>query len=238
MEIKIIPEQDYTDTVFCYQPNFISKAEINKLKQWIDSMTDFKYSSNYLQTGYSRLQKWYQVDQKYFCNQWKNKPSTWESFQYEPILYELQTKIQQRVNEIIRNLYETNNLEIQIPKINSCLINKYRDGNDYIKPHRDTELSFGSEPTIIGLSIGCPRDILFKRVKYEEISKPLYKLDKLNQNLNFQQKLESGSLFIMGGSSQRFFSHEIPKSSDINSIDSSEMESRCRYSLTFREFIS
>ena len=91
MEIKIIPEQDYTDTVFCYQPNFISRIEINKLKQWIDSMTDFKYSSNYLQTGYSRLQKWYQVDQKYFCNQWKNKPSTWESFQYEPILYELQT---------------------------------------------------------------------------------------------------------------------------------------------------
>ena len=63
----------------------------------------------------------------------------------------------------------------------------------------------------------------------------MYKLDKLNQNLNVQQQLESGSLFIMGGSSQRFFNHEIPKSTD---IDSSEMESRCRYSLTFREFIA
>ena len=79
MEIKIIPEQDYTDTVFCYQPNFISRIEINKLKQWIDNMTDFKYSSNYLQTRYSRLQKWYQVDQKYYPSFTNNCITTWNN---------------------------------------------------------------------------------------------------------------------------------------------------------------
>ena len=45
-------------------------------------------------------------------------------------------------------------------------------------------------------------------------------------NVDFEIELEDNSLFIMGGASQKYFSHEIPKS---NSIEQ-------RYSLTFREF--
>ena len=46
---------------------------------------------------------------------------------------------------------------IQIPKINSCLVNKYRNGDDSIRPHRDTPDSFGFYPSIIGLSLGSSK---------------------------------------------------------------------------------
>ena len=68
---------------------------------------------------------------------------------------------------------------------------------------------------------------LFKRVEYNNTNCNKKKLDKPKQNLNFSYKLESGSLFIMGGCSQKYFTHEIP----VADTD------KLRYSLTFREFI-
>ena len=78
--------------------------------------------------------------------------------------------------------------------------------------NQDTKLTFGEYPTIIGLSIGNKRNILFRKIQNKEI---------------FNFELESGSLFIMAGSSQKYYTHEIPKN------DSKEH----RYSLTFRETI-
>ena len=53
----------------------------------------------------------------------------------------------------------------------------------------------------------------------------LYKICK--SALDFEMELEDNSLFIMGGASQKYYSHEIPKSESKDT----------RYSLTFREFI-
>ena len=103
---------------------------------------------------------------------------------------------------------------INNPIINSCLINKYRNSKDYISPHRDTNISFGEYPTIAGLSIGSEREIVFKRTD--------------QKGKIFKFKLNSGSLFIMGGCSQKYYTHEIPPVNNEN----------VRYSLTFREFIN
>ena len=54
----------------------------------------------------------------------------------------------------------------------------------------------------------------------------IYKKDKENKHLNFKQKLEDGSIFIMAGCSQKYFTHEIPQ------CNSKEQ----RYSATFREW--
>lgn len=224
IEIKIIPEIYYTPSVFCYIPRIITIKEELELLGWLEGIDDLQSNPNSKNTKYSRLQKWFQKENKYFCPKWKTKPNMWKSFAYDAKLLNIQEKIQHITLNIVSKLGGT-----QIPTINSCLINKYRDGNDYIKPHRDTDLSFGPEPTIIGLSIGQPRDICFKRRIFNPCDKPLSKLDRGKQDLNFKFTLESGSMFIMAGSSQRFFSHEIPKSDD----------ELCgsRYSLTFREFI-
>ena len=205
MEINVIKENDIYDTFFCYIPNFIKEEE---LMSWLTNMDDFIPSSNYNEE-ISRYQKWYQKDKKYFCNKWKSRYKKWESFDYDLILKSIQDKVQNKINLLKLDMYGINN-----PIINSCLINKYRNSKDYISPHRDTNISFGEYPTIAGLSIGSEREIVFKRTDQKE---------KI-----FKFKLNSGSLFIMGGCSQKYYTHEIPPVNNKN----------VRYSLTFREFIN
>lgn len=202
MEINVIKENDIYDTFFCYIPNFIDDK---KIINWLESMNDFLPSNNYNEK-IGRYQKWYQKDKEYFCNKWKTKYKKWESFDYEKFLIEIQEKVQEKINSIDRSAYK-----IKSTNINSCLINKYRNGNDYITAHRDTKISFGEYPTIAGLSLGSERKIIFRRNNDNEI-------------ISFN--LESGSLFIMGGCSQKNYTHEIP------TCNTNEV----RYSLTFREF--
>lgn len=223
MKCKIIKEQNYSDSIFIYIPNILTNNEQVYLLNWLDSQHNFKANPKYTNKGYSRFQKWFQIDKRFFCEKWSKHPAIWNSFEYNQTLLTLQNHIVKIVKKLNLEKYG-----VKIPNINSCLINKYRDGNDYIKPHRDTDLSFGKEPTIIGLSLGESRDIVFKRVTYNGINNPLSPHDKINKHLNFKYTLESGSLFIMAGSSQRFFSHEIPIMKNVKG---------CRYSFTFRELI-
>ena len=166
---------------------------------------------------------WFQEDDKYFCEKWNKRFERWESNKYDINLKELQNNVQCALANIDLNF---NN--IQRPTINSVLINKYRDENDNIKPHRDTELTFGKNPTIIGLSIGETRKLKVRRLIYDEDNPHLFVYDDTNIDKNFDIGLENGSLFIMAGSSQKYFSHEIPKEN---------FPCKERYSLTFREVI-
>ena len=108
----------------------------------------------------------------------------------------------------------------------SCLINKYRYGSDSIKAHRDNQTTFGQNPTVIGISLGVKREIIFKRIEYNPDRINSIKLDKERPE-EIRIPLKPGSLFIMGGSIQKYYSHEIPKV-DMDGV---------RYSFTFREFI-
>ena len=188
----------------------------------LNNIEDFKDNKNWSEEKVIRLQKWYQINGSYFCPKWKVKYKRWVSHPYPDFLLQLQSDIQDHLQSIQMRCNELN-----IPEINSCLINKYRNGNDYIRPHRDTDMSFGKEPTVLGLSLGCDREIKFCRVKYNGHNTSNSKIDKEKSDLNFTQTLKSGSLFIMAGSSQKYFTHEIPKST----------KNQIRYSLTFREFV-
>jgi len=228
MKIKVIPEKD-GNTVFIYIQNFLKKEESNMYQNWLNKMEDFKDNMNYNKTQLIRQQKWYQMENEYFCPKWERRYDRWKSHEYDDILIQLQEKIQNYINKIVKKLFLTKNVSIQNPKINSCLFNKYKTGKDRIRAHRDTEKSFGEKPTIIGLSLGGEREIKFVRIMNTLNDKNIhiYKKDKENKHLNFKQKLEDGSLFIMAGCSQKYFTHEIPQ---CNSKDK-------RYSATFREWI-
>lgn len=228
IKIKVIPEKD-GNTVFIYIQNFLKKEESKMYQNWLNKMEDFKDNMNYNKTQLIRQQKWYQMENEYFCPKWERRYDRWKSHEYDDILIQLQEKIQNYINKIVKNLLLTKNVSIQNPKINSCLFNKYKTGKDRIRAHRDTEKSFGEKPTIIGLSLGGEREIKFVRIMNTLNDKNIhiYKKDKENKHLNFKQKLEDGSLFIMAGCSQKYFTHEIPQ---CNSKDQ-------RYSATFREWI-
>jgi hypothetical protein len=206
----IIEEDEGKPSVFHYIPNFLSQDEDRELLKYLENTTDFVPNPK-MSEGISRLQKWYNIDKKYFCPLWKERYPHWESFEIDSVISGLMDKIQ---NFIVDNKTINDN-NIQIPLINSCLINKYPKGENFIAPHRDSSISFGLEPTIIGISIGQTRNINFER------------LEKDKKDKSFSFELESGSMFIMGGASQRFYHHSINKAVCEN----------VRYSLTFREFI-
>jgi len=206
----IIDEYNSSPSVFYYIPNFLSKKEQGLLINYLDNTSDFVPNHKF-NNGVSRLQKWYQNDKKYFCPLWRDRYPQWESFDVDPTINDIISKVQDYIINVTNSTIIT---DIDIPLINSCLINKYPTGEHAISPHRDCALSFGEEPTIIGLSLGATRTISFERLE----PKP---------NGNFSFDLESGSIFIMGGSSQKFYLHSLDKSNC----------KAVRYSMTFREFI-
>ena len=194
------------EPVFLYFDNILDKELFTNLQIWLSSLD---YKNGYSMEGklIPRQQIWYQENNKYFCEQWKYRYDRWKSEEYGEFLKLVQNKIQEKINSILEKFPG-----IPKPNINSCLINKYRTGKDSIPPHRDCLDSFGEYPTIANFSIGDEREIIFRNNKTKEKTSYL---------------LKENSLFIMAGSSQVDFTHEVPK------CDSEKV----RYSMTFREYL-
>lgn len=212
---KTFKHTDDKDSSIIYIEDIFDKDKQNELLKYLNDMEDFEAGNNIF-GKVPRLQKWYQMNGEYFSKSWKNKShKRWMSKEYDDKLLKLQKNIEVVVNKYIKTTF------------NSCLINKYRDGNDSINHHRDTQSSFGIYPTIVGLSLGDDRNIEFKRVIYNDENTKSMKEDKINEKDNFTLNLKSGSLLIMLGSTQKYFTHGIP----------SDSSKKLRYSLTFRNYI-
>jgi len=218
-----IKEKNNTHSYFYYFPNFITTNKLHTYNSWLHTMNNFNPNYNYNETSIIRYQKWYQKNMLYFCPTWKTQFNRWKSFMYDQTL----TTLEQKINTFLQENH-FKDMGISIPTLNSVLIQKYIDGNQYISAHRDTDKSFGYTPTIINISFGSPRTIKFKRVIYNGSNKKMSKLDKQNKNLCMEFTLEPGSLFIMAGESQKHWTHQIDK----------EPDKGTRYSLTFREYIT
>jgi alkylated DNA repair dioxygenase AlkB len=83
---------------------------------------------------------------------------------------------------------------------NSVLLNYYRDHNDSVGFHSDDEPELGATPTIGSISLGETRTLTFKP----------------KRNKDWQPvriALESGSLLVMKGDTQRNWRHAIAKES-------------------------
>ena len=113
--------------------------------------------------------------------------------------------------ELFLKKHNINDININI---NSCLINKYENGSEFIKYHQDSTKAFGNSHYIILYSIGEERIMRFKNIN--------------NNNDIFDIKLKSNSLLIIYPEINYNYQHSILKDNTKN----------VRYSLTFREFIS
>lgn len=103
--------------------------------------------------------------------------------------------------------------ELAVP-FNSVLANLYRDGADSMGWHADDESCFGRDPVIASVSLGGPRRFLLRHRRTRE---------------TVELSLGSGSLLVMGGATQRFWQHAIPKTS---------RPVQPRLNLTWRHFLS
>ena len=105
---------------------------------------------------------------------------------------------------------------IAAASFNSVLLNYYRDHRDSMGLHSDDEPELGEHPEIASLSLGEQRTFVLKH-KTNKLAKPV------------RLRLESGSLLLMKGNTQRYWKHGLSK------------ETRpCgpRVNLTFRRIIS
>ncbi|WP_414493083.1 alpha-ketoglutarate-dependent dioxygenase AlkB family protein [Stenotrophomonas maltophilia] len=96
-------------------------------------------------------------------------------------------------------------------RFNSVLLNRYRDGRDSMGWHSDDEPELGPSPLIASLSLGSARRFLLRRR-----DDPARKAEFL---------LGHGDLLLMGGSTQRYYQHALPKAARIRGE---------RINLTFR----
>ena len=80
---------------------------------------------------------------------------------------------------------------------NSVLLNRYRDGDDSMGWHSDDEPELGPAPVIASLSLGAARRFLLRR-RDDSTRKDEYLLGH-------------GDLLVMGGTTQRFYQHALPK---------------------------
>ena len=222
-QIIYTPIIEGNKSVFLYKSNFFEHDFVEKIKQFVLSKD---YRDGHCVSGREipRKQLWFQKENKYFCKSWKNRYERWEAAsEYPKLLEEIATIIKE--DKVLSQTLLDHDINLQSMDINSCLINKYRDGDDSIRAHRDTYLSFGRLPIIIGISLGESRILKVRRLHNPELFKSLKVQKSSDENIDFL--LEDNSLFVMAGYSQTYFSHEVPK-----------METKkTRYSLTFREFI-
>ncbi|MCW8331190.1 alpha-ketoglutarate-dependent dioxygenase AlkB [Photobacterium sp. SDRW27] len=103
--------------------------------------------------------------------------------------------------------------QVSKTSFNSVLANLYRDGRDYMGWHQDNEPELGAHPVIASVSLGEERRFVLKH---------LLRKQKIEFNL------KSGSLLIMAGMTQQFWSHSVPKT---------QRPKQARINLTFRTIL-
>ena len=140
--LKIIKEpNDPYDSYFYYMSNFLSYKQQRDHLDWLEAMNDFVPSISY-NNSHNRSQKWYHENEKYFCDPWRGRHKKWISFRYDVTLMKLQNQIANLLRKLEEHHY------IPYANINSCLVNRYMNGQEYIHGHSDSEDAFGKYPTI------------------------------------------------------------------------------------------
>lgn len=180
--------------------------DYTSLRELLDSL-EYLGKDCYKNIHLDRQQLWFHKEMKPFCTKWKKIHPRWQSNQYTDVLADSQAKILERVQQFS----DEHQLDWDLSNHNSCLVNKYQNGNDHIPPHSDSKLSFGEEPIIIGYSMGEQRKLILDGSKGK-----------------IELELEDNSIFVMAGRSQLDYKHSIPVEED---------KKGKRYSMTIRHHL-
>lgn len=225
-KIAAVPA-DAGDSLFVEIPNFLSAAEIAHYGALLETTADWK-AGEFAGGKTPRLQKWFQDDARYFSKHWNNQDlERWKSAPADAWLAELRTRIQVAIDKLFETQIDGTYSGCRRPAFNSTLINYYRDGNDYIRYHKDDEKVFGDNPTIAMLTFGCPRELKFKWTMTPK-DRTSATFTTMHHENDREYCVEPGTLFLMAGSVQKSYWHGVERDPSITAS---------RFSLTFREHI-
>ena len=130
-QIIYTPIIEGNKSVFLYKSNFFKHDFVEKIKQFVLSKD---YRDGHCVSGREipRKQLWFQKENKYFCKSWKNRYDRWEAAsEYPEVLEQIANKIKE--DKTLSQTLLEHDINLQSMDINSCLIHKYRDGDDSIR---------------------------------------------------------------------------------------------------------
>lgn len=79
----------------------------------------------------------------------------------------------------------------------SVLLNRYRDGKDYVSWHADDERELGNNPVIGSVNLGATRRFQLRRID--------------DHAEKVELELQHGTFLVMRGATQHYWQHQVPK---------------------------
>lgn len=176
------PLIELKDAELFYYPNFFDRVEgdliFNTLMETIQWKQD-KINMYGRELLLPRLSAWYGDN---------NKPYTYSGITLNPLPWTSDLlKIKEKI-EVAANV-----------KFTSVLLNRYRDGQDYVGWHTDAEKELGINPVIGSVNFGATRKFQLRRID--------------DHKQKFEVELKHGTYLIMQGKTQHFWQHQVPKTS-------------------------
>jgi alkylated DNA repair dioxygenase AlkB len=168
------------DAELLYHPAFFDKAESDRIFKTLLETIEWKQDKIMMygkELPLPRLSAWYGDN---------NKPYTYSGITLNPLPW---------TDEL---LLIKGKIEVEAKvKFSSVLINRYRDGQDYVGWHTDAEKELGKNPIIGSVNFGATRNFQLRRID--------------DHKEKFEVELKHGTFLVMGGATQHFWQHQVPK---------------------------
>lgn len=168
------------DAELHYHPAFYDKAESDRIFKTLLETIEWKQDKIMMygkELPLPRLSAWYGDN---------NKPYTYSGITLNPLPW---------TDELLQ-IKEKIETEAKV-KFSSVLLNRYRDGQDYVGWHTDAEKELGKNPVIGSVNFGATRKFQLRRID--------------DHKEKFEVELKHGTFLVMQGSTQHFWQHQVPK---------------------------
>jgi alkylated DNA repair dioxygenase AlkB len=168
------------DADLLYHPTFYTKSESDKIFKTLLETIEWKQDKIMMygkEILLPRLSAWYGDS---------DKPYTYSGITLNPLPWTDELlQIKERIEKVAN------------VKFSSVLINRYRNGQDYVGWHTDAEKELGKNPVIGSVNFGATRKFQLRRID--------------NHSEKFEVELKHGTFLLMHGSTQHFWQHQVPK---------------------------
>jgi alkylated DNA repair dioxygenase AlkB len=168
------------DAELLYHPTFFNKVESDRIFKTLLETIEWKQDKIMMygrELPLPRLSAWYGDN---------NKPYSYSGITLNPLPW---------TDELLQ-VKEKIETEAKV-KFSSVLLNRYRDGQDYVGWHTDAEKELGKNPIIGSVNFGATRKFQLRRID--------------DHKEKFEVELRHGTFLLMGGATQHFWQHQVPK---------------------------
>lgn len=190
---------DIADANVSLVPGYLSAAQGRKLFDTLIDSLDWEQPRLKMfgrEVLSPRLHAWHGDDDAHY--RWSGR--VWQPKPWPPALGRLRDRLQRQLSI----------------RFNSCLVNRYRSGEDAMGWHADDEPELGLNPVIASISIGAVREFDFQHRGLRDLNGAAAK---------HRIPLADGSLLLMFGETQQHWKHRIRRQRNVSGE---------RLNLTFR----